>query len=65
MKGESEMETEMKRKKLNIWRRSKAASMVKSDGEPVTGAKLRTVTDDDDDDDDVDDDNNIIICFNQ
>jgi hypothetical protein len=26
--------------------------MVKSDGEPVTGATLRTVTDDDDDDDD-------------
>ena len=64
MKWESEVETVMKQKNLNIWRRSNAASIVKSDGEPVTGATLRTAIDDGDDDDN---DNNIIIiikCLN-
>jgi len=62
MKGESEVETEMKRKKLNIWRRSKAGITVNSDGETVTGATVRNVVIDDDDDDN---NNNIMICLNK
>jgi len=55
MKGESEVETEMKRKKHNIGRGSKAGITVNSEGETVTGATVRNVIDGDDDDDDDDD----------
>jgi hypothetical protein len=53
----------MKRKKLNICRLSKVASVVKSGEEPVTGGTLRNVVDDDDHGDNIN--SNIMICLNQ